>query len=84
MLAMDSFSVAETKAHLSNILDRIAAGERVTVTRRGIPIAIIAPVAGKTTAATVDWQAIAEFRKTLPKSHVSAATLIRKMRDAGY
>ncbi len=81
---MDSFSVAETKAHLSNILDRIEAGERVTVTRRGIPIAIIAPVAGETTAATVDWQAIAEFRKTLPKSGVSAATLIRKMRDAGY
>jgi prevent-host-death family protein len=81
---MDSFSVAETKAHLSDILDRIEAGERITVTRRGTPIAMITPVGDKATAATVDWRAISEFRKTLPKSDVSAAALVRKMRDGGY
>ena len=81
---MDSFSVAQTKSHLSDILDRIEAGERVTVTRRGTPIAIIVPIADQGTTATVDWRAISEFRKTMPKSDVSAATLIRKMRDGGY
>ncbi len=42
---MDKISVAETKARLSELLDRAAAGEEIVVTRSGKPIARIAPLA---------------------------------------
>ncbi len=37
-------SVAETKARLSQLLDRAAAGEEIVVTRSGKPIARLAPL----------------------------------------
>ena len=36
---MDRYSVAEAKAHLSELLDRVEAGEDVVITRRGVPVA---------------------------------------------
>ena len=41
---MDSYNVAEAKAHLSDILDRVATGEEVLLTKRGKPIARVVPV----------------------------------------
>jgi len=35
----------EAKAHLSQLLDRVAAGEQITITRRGTPIARLIPAA---------------------------------------
>jgi prevent-host-death family protein len=37
-------SVAETKAKLSQLLDRAAAGEEIVVTRSGKPVARLAPL----------------------------------------
>jgi len=79
---MGAYSVAEAKAHLSEILKLVEAGQEVTITRRGHPIATIRPATKRPTAG--DWAAIAAFRKSLPKSKLSAARLIREMRDAGY
>ena len=85
---MAAYTVAEAKAHLSEILNRVEAGERVTITRRGTPVAaVVRPssrAARATPASQIDWNAIAAFRRTLPKSKISAADLIRKMRDAGF
>ncbi len=33
----------EAKTHLSELLDRVANGETITITRRGDPIAVLAP-----------------------------------------
>ena len=44
---MDRISVAETKARLSELLDRAAAGEEIVVTRSGKPIARLVPLAEK-------------------------------------
>lgn len=41
---MAEVGVRELKAELSAWLDRVAAGERVTVTNRGRPVATIAPI----------------------------------------
>jgi prevent-host-death family protein len=38
-----SVGVAEAKAKLSELLERVAAGERITVSRRGRPAAVLAP-----------------------------------------
>lgn len=62
---MDAFSVAEAKAHLSTILDRVVAGERVTVTRRGRPIATIAPVDVDEPRPRIDRKRIDRFRQSL-------------------
>lgn len=35
--------VGEAKARLSELLDRVEAGERIVVTRRGTPIAVLGP-----------------------------------------
>ena len=40
---MNTVSVAEAKAHLSELLNQVEAGEEIVITRRGQPIARIAP-----------------------------------------
>lgn len=39
--------IFETKTHLSALLDRVARGERFTITRRGKPVAELIPPAGR-------------------------------------
>ena len=43
---MQSYNIAEAKAHLSEILEQVAHGEEILLTRRGRPIARIIPTAG--------------------------------------
>lgn len=40
-------SVRELKSHLSDLLNRVAAGERITVTKRGKPIATVSAVSAE-------------------------------------
>ena len=49
---MTSASISETKAQLSALLDRVKAGESVTITDRGVPVAKIVPL----TPADVNWE----------------------------
>jgi prevent-host-death family protein len=48
---MATASISETKAKLSALLDRVKAGESITITDRGTPVAQIVPVP----ASDVDW-----------------------------
>ena len=41
LMAMSSYSVAEAKNNLPKLLDRMLAGEAVTITRRGVPVASV-------------------------------------------
>ena len=41
---MTTCTVAEAKAHLSELLARVENGEELTITRRGRPVAQITPV----------------------------------------
>ena len=41
---MDSVGAYEAKAHLARLLDRVARGESLTITRRGHPVARLVPV----------------------------------------
>ncbi|OAJ72076.1 hypothetical protein A7976_08570 [Methylobacillus sp. MM3] len=40
---MKTLAVYEVKANLSALLDQVEAGEEITITRRGVPIARIVP-----------------------------------------
>jgi prevent-host-death family protein len=39
-----TIGVSEAKKHFSNLLDRVARGVRVTITRRGVPVALLLPL----------------------------------------
>lgn len=78
---MDMYPVAEAKAHLSEILERVEAGARITVTRRGIPVAVIGPVSKGRPQGDIDWEALRAFRATLPMATESAVDVVRRLRD---
>jgi len=44
-MVMKKVSVADAKAQLSSLLDRVEHGESVTITRHNVPVAEIRPVA---------------------------------------
>jgi prevent-host-death family protein len=37
----------EAKTHLSALLDRVAKGERITITKHGVPVAVLIPPASE-------------------------------------
>ena len=41
---MTTIGAFEAKTHLSALLDRVARGERITITKHGKPAAVLAPV----------------------------------------
>ena len=41
---METIGAFEAKTHLASLLDRVAKGEQITITRHGVPAAILAPV----------------------------------------
>ena len=51
---MSAASISETKARLSALLDRVKAGETITITDRGVPVAQLVPLNG---SGDVDWDA---------------------------
>ena len=46
---MATISVIEAKTHLAKLLDRVAKGEKIVITRHGIPAAVLVPVSEETT-----------------------------------
>lgn len=76
---MGTFSVAQAKAQLSELLDRAEQGEEVVITRRGEPVALLAPV--RPAAAGIDFARLRALRTNMPRAKTSAAKLVRKMRD---
>ena len=40
---MRAVGAYEAKVHLSQLLDRVAKGETITITRHGVPVAVLAP-----------------------------------------
>ncbi|HMH49134.1 MAG TPA: type II toxin-antitoxin system prevent-host-death family antitoxin [Candidatus Acidoferrum sp.] len=43
---MKSVGVYEAKTQLPRLLNRVARGERITITRHGVPVAVIVPPDG--------------------------------------
>ncbi|MFH0810847.1 MAG: type II toxin-antitoxin system prevent-host-death family antitoxin [Pseudomonadota bacterium] len=41
---MDTVGVYEAKTHLTQLLERVAKGEKITITRHGVPVATLQPV----------------------------------------
>jgi prevent-host-death family protein len=79
---MHSYSLAEAKAQLSQLIDRVESGETVEITRRGKLVACVSPPEKKLKKIDVD--ALRRLTARLPMQKQSAVDLIREMRDSGY
>lgn len=77
-----SYGVAEAKSGLSEILDRVEAGEEILITRRGRPVARVEAAEVKRKKQSLP--SLRELRATQPKAEVPSTVLIRQMRDADY
>jgi prevent-host-death family protein len=73
---METISVAEAKAHLSDLLVRIEQGEEIIITRRGKPIARLSPLR----PAKKPVPSLTEFRAQVPRPEVSATEVLQMLR----
>jgi prevent-host-death family protein len=79
---MERINLADAKARLSEIVDRVEAGESIEIVRRGKPAArLIPPLPEKK---PVNVAALRVAAGKVPYQHESGAEVIRKMRDSGY
>ena len=76
---MNAVNLADAKAHLSELIDRVEAGESVDITRRGKPVARLTAVARP--RRRVDAALLRSLTATLPPEAEDAADLVRSMRD---
>lgn len=40
---MDDVGAYDAKTHFAELLDRVATGEKITITRYGVPVAVLSP-----------------------------------------
>ena len=79
---MAEYSVAEARNHLPKLLSRAMAGEEVTITRRGKPIAKIVPNAPPAQGMSIDLDWLERVRVDPKDSDLDFTAIIREMRDA--
>jgi len=72
----------EARTHLAHLLDEVAAGRRFTITKHGVPVAVIAPPGPghppESRQATL--AALREFRRGLTRGQLELSTLIQEGR----
>jgi prevent-host-death family protein len=71
----------EAKTHLAALLDRVARGEKVTITRHGVPAAVLVPVAA--TEAKLSHKDIVEGMRALRKRVKPGDMSVRDMISEG-
>ncbi|MCB2149477.1 MAG: type II toxin-antitoxin system prevent-host-death family antitoxin [Deltaproteobacteria bacterium] len=77
---MDTVGAYEAKTHLPKLLGRVAKGEHITITRHGVPVAVLHPFDSEKNA---DVKAvIAKLRKFRKRNNLSGLS-IREMIEEG-
>ena len=79
---MRTLTLAETKSHLSAVVDQVIAGEEIVITRRGRPVAriIAEPVQPAAAAAAIAAELRAFVLSQTPQAR-TAAEVVREARD---
>lgn len=77
---MDSISLADAKAHLSELVDRVEAGGSVDITRRGKPVARLSPVARQ--RQPVDASLLCKLTAEMPPHPGDTTDTVRFIRDS--
>ena len=76
---MDAINLADAKAHLSELVDRVEAGETIDIRRRGKTVARLSAAARP--RKKVDAARLRELTSVLPKQ-AGSEILVREMRDS--
>ena len=77
---MENVGAYEAKTHLPKLLERVMKGERITITKHGVPVAVLQP---PDTRKTVDTQSvIAELRNFRERQSLGGLSL-RDMIEEG-
>jgi prevent-host-death family protein len=77
---MDVINLADAKAHLSELVDRVEAGDSIDITRRGKPVARLTAVVKP--RKPIDAALLRSLTAIMPPQTESAADLVRAMRDS--
>lgn len=77
---MNAINLADAKAHLSELIDRVEAGDSIDITRRGKPVARLSAVASP--RRRVDKAMLEALTAGMPPQTKDAADLVRSMRDS--
>jgi len=85
---MASYGVAEARDNFAHLLERVEAGESITITRHGKPVAELKATAQTRPNPSAEDRRVALDRlraivESQPPLDVSAVDLIRQMRDEG-
>ena len=78
---MEVVGAFEAKTHLSALLDRVAKGEKITITRHGIPTAVLVPVAE--TESKLSHKEIVEGMRALRKRVKPSNMSVKEMIEEG-
>ena len=77
---MDAITLADAKAQLSALVDRVAAGDSIEITRRGKPVARLTAVTKP--RKPIDLALLQALTAAMPPQSESAVALVRSMRDS--
>ncbi len=77
---MDAITLADAKARLSELIDRVEAGDTIDITRRGRPVARLTAIARP--RKRIDLAMLEALTAVMPFQDERAADLVRSMRDS--
>jgi len=72
-------TLAEAKAHLTELVSRAEAGETIEIMRRGKTVARLVPA--ERSRKPIDFEELRKFTDTLPFQEESAGDFMRRIRD---
>ena len=78
---MVTVNLAQAKARLSELLDKVETGQEFVIARRGKAVAHLSAVVGP--RKPLPLRELARFRATMPPLRRPAADLLRELRDEG-
>jgi prevent-host-death family protein len=76
---VDPINLAEAKAHLSELVDRVEAGDTIEIARRGRRVARLTAV--DRPRKRIELAALQTLTAAMPPATQDAADLVRSMRD---
>ncbi len=78
---MQTIGAYEAKTHLSELIGRVAQGEHITITRHGVPVAMLVPPKGESRRSAEEVIAqLREFRKGIKLKGLSIREMIAEGR----
>jgi prevent-host-death family protein len=79
---MLSYSISDAKNRLSALLDKVRRGNRVVITDRGVPVAVLIPVEGRESPRSADAARLARLERAGLVVRRASAMPAALLRDA--